>query len=71
MARHKAEWIKTEQLGGAMWWESSADRSGDGSLIGNVVECLGKLEGRENCLEYPESKYDNLKNGLHGSMTMA
>jgi len=64
MARRKAEWIKSEGLGGAMWWESSADRSGEASLIGTVVNSLGRLEESKNCLEYPESKYDNLKNGF-------
>lgn len=66
MAREKTEWLKKEQLGGAMWWESSADRQGEGSLIKTVVECLGKLEARQNCLEYPESKYNNLRNGFKG-----
>lgn len=64
MARRKAEWIKMESLGGAMWWESSADRAGDQSLIGTVVGTLGTLEGRENCVEYPKSKFDNLRNGF-------
>jgi len=66
MVRRKAEWIKRERLGGAMWWESSADKPGDQSLILNVVDVMGTLERDENCLDYPESKYDNLKNGLQG-----
>lgn len=64
MAVKKAEWIKNEQLGGAMWWESSADRTGNDSLIRNVVDRLGSLDCSKNCLEYPESKYDNLKKGF-------
>ena len=66
MVRKKAEWIKKERLGGAMWWESSADRTGSGSLIGNVVEVMGQLDRKQNCLDYPQSKYDNLKNGFKG-----
>lgn len=66
MAKKKAEWIKEEDLGGAMWWESSADRDGKQSLIRNVVEVLGAMENKPNCLEYPESKYDNLRNGFKG-----
>lgn len=69
MARKKAGWIKKQGLGGAMWWESSADRSVEASIIWNVVDVLGGASGegmeqRENCLEYPESKYDNLRKGF-------
>ncbi|KAH8590901.1 glycoside hydrolase family 18 protein [Bisporella sp. PMI_857] len=64
MARRKTEWLKKENLGGAMWWESSADKTGQSSLIGNVVAVLGTLEESKNCLEFPHSKYDNLRNGF-------
>lgn len=64
MAKRKSEWIKQQGLGGAMWWESSADRAGGESLIRGVVSCLGALDSRHNCLEYPESKYENLRNGF-------
>lgn len=70
IARMKAEWVVRDGLGGAMWWESSADKEGNESLIGNVVDVFqgsGKgLDRRENCLEYPESKYENLKKGFPG-----
>ncbi|KAH6615914.1 endochitinase [Chaetomium sp. MPI-SDFR-AT-0129] len=67
MARRKAEYIKQRGLGGGMWWESSADKEGPESLIGNVVEVLGgpaSLEWRENCVTYPFTKYDNLREGF-------
>jgi hypothetical protein len=47
-------------------WESSADRAGEQSLIRNVVGTLGKMDSTPNCLEYPQSKYDNLRNGFQG-----
>ena len=36
MAKIKAEYVKKEGLGGAMWWESSGDKSGESSIIGKV-----------------------------------
>jgi chitinase len=68
MARKKAAWIKEHRLGGGMWWESSADGKNEKSLIANVVDVLGveNLEKRANCLEYPESKYENLKKSFPG-----
>ncbi|SLM37117.1 glycoside hydrolase family 18 protein [Lasallia pustulata] len=69
MAERKVEYIKAEGLGGAMWWESSGDKVGDGSLIASVVRGLGGISGgkmdcSENTLDYPESKYQNLRDGF-------
>ncbi|KUJ14754.1 glycoside hydrolase family 18 protein [Mollisia scopiformis] len=64
MAREKAEWIKRNRLGGGMWWESSADKQGGESLIGNVVSVFGELERKKNCIEYPHSKFENLRKGF-------
>lgn len=67
MAKIKTDFIKQQGLGGAMWWESSADKDGNDSLIGTVVDGLGGSQGllkRDNCLEYPETKYDNLRGGF-------
>ncbi|GKT90052.1 glycosyl hydrolase family 18 protein [Colletotrichum tofieldiae] len=69
MARKKAEYVRGWGLGGAMWWESSADKPGPESLIGNVVHTLGgphALLRTDNCIHYPETKYDNLRNGFEG-----
>ena len=67
MARRKADFIKHRRLGGGMWWESSADKSGSESLIGNVIGVFGgprALRWEENCITYPTTKYDNLRNGF-------
>jgi hypothetical protein len=45
-------------------WESSADRAGEQSLIRHVVGTFPKMDSIPNCLEYPQSKYENLKNGF-------
>ncbi|KAI9147584.1 Endochitinase 1 [Paramyrothecium foliicola] len=67
MAHIKAQYIGSSGLGGAMWWESSADKEGGDSLIGTVVGALGgpgRLLRQVNCLDYPETKYENLKAGF-------
>jgi chitinase len=67
----KVEYIKTRRLGGAMWWETSGDqpRSSNNSLIVKVAKTLGgyensDMEKSENCIDYPQSKYDNLRRGM-------
>lgn len=73
MAEVKLDFIKQHQLGGAMWWESSGDKGGkaaqkaDGSLIGTFVDGvggIGALDQSPNALEYPESRFDNLRAGF-------
>ncbi|EFX03341.1 class 5 chitinase 1 [Grosmannia clavigera kw1407] len=70
MAKVKAKFIRSRVLGGAMWWESSADKEGDDSLISSVVSALGgrcTLYRQRNCITYPETKYDNLRNSFPGN----
>ena len=80
IAERKSSFIKDEGLGGAMWWESSADKEGEESLIGTVspsmrfeirgseatqvVRCLKDIDRSHNTLSYPESKFDNLRHGF-------
>lgn len=51
-----------------MWWETSYDKNGTESLISTVRKELtkgrGDMEVRLNNLDYPDSKYDNLRNGF-------
>jgi len=67
----KSKYIQERGLGGSMWWESSGDRTDDKSLIKQVVDQFGGLNGgrmeyRPNVLKFPQSKYDNLRNGFPG-----
>ncbi|CZT09944.1 related to endochitinase class V precursor [Rhynchosporium agropyri] len=68
-AQFKASWAQKMGLGGAMWWEISQDQSGKESLIGTVVETFGGVQALEkslNHLDYPTSKYENLRRGMPG-----
>ncbi|KAH0331942.1 hypothetical protein KCU81_g10114, partial [Aureobasidium melanogenum] len=48
-------------------WESSGDRTDDRSIINSVVDKLrlsgaDQLDNTFNLLQYPSSKYDNVRN---------
>jgi chitinase len=62
----KGNYIKSNKLGGGMWWELSGDHpvSDAKSLIGAVVRAFGgvdALDQNQNTLNYPTSQYDNLR----------
>jgi chitinase len=71
VAIQKALYIRENSLGGAMWWETSGDRpcSSGASLIEITANSLGgqggeNLELSKNCLLYPKSRYENLREGM-------
>jgi len=73
IVNRKLEYIKANGLGGSMWWETSGDRPkcSNDSLICVAARGLGgpqaeDLEFRQNCLEYPQSRYLNLRRGMPG-----
>ncbi|OHX00758.1 endochitinase [Colletotrichum incanum] len=65
--RDKVAFIKAKGLGGAMFWEASADRTGNASLIETSYDCLaqdGGIGSRENLVSYADSRYNNLAGGM-------
>ena len=79
VARMKGEYIKKENLGGSMFWDLSGDKGptrekmkgGPGkdpqpgeSLVKIVKLAMGELETSQNWLEYKDSQFDNMRNGM-------
>ncbi|KAH9225356.1 glycoside hydrolase family 18 protein [Colletotrichum gloeosporioides 23] len=62
--RNKAAFIKARGLGGAMFWEASADKFGNASLVGASYNEIGVTKSGENLLRYADSKYANLAKGI-------
>ncbi|KAK4128686.1 glycoside hydrolase family 18 protein [Parathielavia appendiculata] len=66
-AQKKAEYLVNKSLGGAVFWETVGDMTGNGSLVSALAGGMGRLETAENWLSYPESRYQNIKNGMPGA----
>ncbi|KAF3906140.1 Chitotriosidase-1 [Dactylellina cionopaga] len=62
----KAEYVKSHGLGGMMYWQTNADKWNlEGNLIETAVRTLGgreAFEKRQNHINYPNSKFSNIKN---------
>ncbi len=65
-AGRKTEYLIKKGLGGAVFWEASGDKQGDKSLVGTVAGRMRKLDGTENWLAYPASRYENIRSGVPG-----
>ncbi|KAK1600537.1 family 18 glycosyl hydrolase [Colletotrichum navitas] len=63
-ANVKADYLLSKGLGGAVFWEASGDRTGEGSLVGVLASRMGTLDPAQNLLSYPNSQYANIKNNL-------
>ncbi|OAX80339.1 hypothetical protein ACJ72_05336, partial [Emergomyces africanus] len=69
IAGAKADYIRRRGLGGGMWWELSGDSplGSERSLVRKTVDGLGgvgNLDHSMNLLEYPASRYENVKKGF-------
>jgi chitinase len=64
MVQRKVSYLKSKGMGGSMFWEASADRTDDKSLISTSYSSLGSLDSSNNLLSYPNSQYANLAAGM-------
>ena len=63
----KAKYLVSKGLGGAVFWEASGDKTGDKSLVGTLAKQMGDLDMSQNLLSYPQSQYDNIRQGMPDS----
>ncbi|KAG8848449.1 hypothetical protein FRB96_001235 [Tulasnella sp. 330] len=68
IAALKGEWIVQQKLAGAMYWEISSDRTtAETSLVAQYAAAFQKAGGLAsscNHVNYPKSKYDNIRLGM-------
>lgn len=67
MVNTKATYVKNKNLGGAMFWEVSADRNNSQSLIATTKASFATLDQSKNQLSYPVSQYANMVAGMSAS----
>ncbi|PFH61071.1 hypothetical protein XA68_18332 [Ophiocordyceps unilateralis] len=60
----KAQYIRDKTLGGAFFWEASGDKDGSQSLVDTMARHLSMLETTDNQLDYPASRYENIRNAM-------
>ncbi|ODA84171.1 hypothetical protein RJ55_02689 [Drechmeria coniospora] len=64
LVKTKVSYLMGRGLGGSMFWEASGDRKGSDSLVLTSRASLGSLDSTSNHLDYPDSRYDNIKKGM-------
>lgn len=64
MVSRKVSYLQSKGMGGSMFWEVSADRTDDQSLVSTSYNSLGSLDSSENLLSYPDSQYANIVAGM-------
>ncbi|KAA1477051.1 hypothetical protein DENSPDRAFT_867476 [Dentipellis sp. KUC8613] len=60
----KAQYVQSKGLGGSMYWDLSTDKTGSNSLVGTVKGVYGSLDQTENHINFPTSKWDNIRNNM-------
>ncbi|KAJ7489453.1 glycosyl hydrolases family 18-domain-containing protein [Mycena latifolia] len=60
----KAQYTIANGLSGSMFWELSQDKKGADSLVGTSAAVLGALDQTKNHINFPNSKWDNIKSNM-------
>jgi chitinase len=62
----KSSYVQTKGMGGAAFWELSADGNGTASLVSAAAGVLKIMQQETNLLSYPNSQYANIVAGMPG-----
>ncbi|KAK0204659.1 glycoside hydrolase family 18 protein [Desarmillaria ectypa] len=60
----KTKYINDNGMAGSMFWELSTDKVGSESLVGTAAGVLGTLDTTPNHINYPNSKWDNIRTNM-------
>ncbi|KAG8848445.1 hypothetical protein FRB96_001231 [Tulasnella sp. 330] len=60
----KSQYVNSQGLAGAMFWEVAADGTGSNSLITTSANAFGSIDATLNHLCYPGSIYANIQNNM-------
>ncbi|TFK37028.1 glycoside hydrolase family 18 protein [Crucibulum laeve] len=69
IVKKKAQYINSMGLSGAMFWELSTDKVGSESLVGVSASTLGGLDQTQNHINFPNSKWDNIRSNMGSGAT--
>ncbi|EJF63958.1 hypothetical protein DICSQDRAFT_134540 [Dichomitus squalens LYAD-421 SS1] len=64
IATLKAQYVQSKGLAGSMFWDLSTDKTGSDSLVGTTAGVYGSLDQTQNHIDYPNSKWDNIRNNM-------
>ncbi|KAF9532699.1 glycosyl hydrolases family 18-domain-containing protein [Crepidotus variabilis] len=68
MVKTKVSYINSKGLAGSMFWELSTDKTGSDSLVQTSANSLGALDSTQNHINFPNSKWDNIRNNMGGTV---
>ncbi|KAI0777588.1 glycoside hydrolase superfamily [Trametes elegans] len=60
----KAQYVQNNGLAGSMFWDLSTDKVGSDSLVGTTAGVYGSLDQTPNHINFPNSKWDNIRNNM-------
>ncbi|OSD07914.1 carbohydrate-binding module family 5 protein [Trametes coccinea BRFM310] len=64
IAQLKAQYVRDNGLGGSMFWDLSTDKNNSDSLVSTTAQVYGDLDQTLNHINYPNSKWDNIRNNM-------